>query len=98
LANHKWQDCLKFKRSYSFLSQGIANFGFLPFHQNLSKSIPETKGCAKMNIKGRKRKGNEKGSAVLKIWTKVHGLSETRWHRFSKTGGTGFCWQHRIYL
>jgi hypothetical protein len=35
-----------------------------------------------MNIKGRERKGNEKGSAVLKIWTKVHGLSETRWHRF----------------
>jgi hypothetical protein len=89
LANHKWQDCLKFKESYSFLSQGIANFGFLTFHQNLSKSISETKGCAKMNIKSRERKRTEKGSAVLKIWTKVHGSSET--------GGTGFCRQHRIY-
>jgi hypothetical protein len=53
--------------------------------------------CAKMDIKGRERKRNEKGSADLKIWTKVHGLSRTRWHRFSKTGGTGFCRQHRIY-
>jgi hypothetical protein len=57
------------------------------------KSISETEGCAKMNIKGRERKGNEKGSAVLKIWTKVQWSSETRWHRFSKTGGTGFCRQ-----
>jgi hypothetical protein len=93
LANRKWQDCLKFKGSYSFLSQGIANFGFLLFYQNLSKSISEKKGCAKMNIKGRERKRNEKGSADLKIWTKVHGLSRTRWHRFFKTGGTGFCRQ-----
>jgi hypothetical protein len=61
------------------------------------KSISETEGCANMNIKGRERKGNEKGSADLKIWTKVHGLSRTRWHRFSKTSGTGFCRQHRIY-
>jgi hypothetical protein len=97
LANHKWQYCLKFKGSNSFLSQGIANFGFLTFHQNLTKSISETKGCAKMNIKSRERKRNEKGSAFLKIWTKVHGSSETRWHRFLKTGGTGFCRQHRIY-
>jgi hypothetical protein len=65
LANHKWQDHLKFKRSYSFLSQGIANFGFLPFHQNLSKSISETEGCAKMNIKVRKRKTKEEGSAEM---------------------------------
>jgi hypothetical protein len=65
LANHKWQDYLKFKRSYSFLSQGIANFGFLPFHQNLSKSISETEGCAKRNIKGRKRKRKEEGSAEM---------------------------------
>jgi hypothetical protein len=36
LPNHKWQDSLKFKGSYSFLSQGIANFGFLSSHQNLS--------------------------------------------------------------
>jgi hypothetical protein len=43
-----------------------------------------------MNFKGRERKRNEKRSAVLKIWTKVHGSSETRWHRFLKTGGTGF--------
>jgi hypothetical protein len=50
-----------------------------------------------MDIKGRKRKRNEKGSANLKIWTKVHGLSRTRWNRISKTGGTGFCRQHRIY-
>jgi hypothetical protein len=61
------------------------------------KSISETNGCAKMDIKGRERNMNEKGSANLKTWTKVHGLSETRWHRFSKTGGTGFCRQHRIY-
>jgi hypothetical protein len=32
LANHKWKDSLKFKGSHSFLSQGIANFGFLTFH------------------------------------------------------------------
>jgi hypothetical protein len=57
------------------------------------KSISEIEGCAKMNIKGRERKGNEKGSAVLKIWTKVRGSSKTRWHRFLKTGGTGFCRQ-----
>jgi hypothetical protein len=82
LANHKWQEYLKFKRSYSFLSQGIANFGFLTFHQNLSKSIYEKKGCAKMNIKGRERKRNEKGSAEMNLWTKVRGSSETRWHRF----------------
>jgi hypothetical protein len=43
-----------------------------------------------MNIKGRERKRNEKGSAEMNLWTKVHGLSRTRWHRFSKTGGTGF--------
>jgi hypothetical protein len=61
------------------------------------KSISETNDCAKMDIKGRERKRNEKRSADLKIWTKVHGLSRTRWHRFSKTGGTGFCRQHRIY-
>jgi hypothetical protein len=61
------------------------------------KSISETEGCVKMNIKGRERMGNEKGSVVLKIWTKVRGSSETRWHRFLKTGGTGFCRQHRIY-
>jgi hypothetical protein len=82
--------------THSYL-KGIANFGFLTFHQNLSKSISERKGCAKMNIKGRERKRNEKESADLKIWTKVHGLSRTRWHRFSKTGGTGFCRQHKIY-
>jgi hypothetical protein len=97
MANHKWQDCLKFKRSYSFLSQGIANFGFLSFHQNLSKPISETEGCAKMNIKGIEIKRNGKGGAEVNLWTKVHGLSETRWHQFSKTGGTGFCRQHRIY-
>jgi hypothetical protein len=68
-----------------------------PFHQNLSKSISETEGCAKMNIKGRKRKRKEKGSAILKLWTEVHGLSRTQCHRFSKTSGTGFCRQHRIY-
>jgi hypothetical protein len=50
-----------------------------------------------MNVKGREREGNEKGSAVLKIWTKVRGSSETRWHRFLKTGDTGFYRQHRIY-
>jgi hypothetical protein len=50
-----------------------------------------------MNIKGRERKRNEKGSAEMNLWTKVHGLSETRWHQFSKTGGTGFCQQYRIY-
>jgi hypothetical protein len=93
LANHKWQDCLKFKGSYSFLSQGIANFGFLSFHQNLSKSISETKGCAKMNIKGIEIKKNGKGRAEVNLWTKVHRSSETRWHRFLKTGGTGFCRQ-----
>jgi hypothetical protein len=80
LANHKWQDSLKFKGSYSFLSLGIANFGFLRFHRNFSKSISETKGCA--NIKGKEIKRNEKGSAEMNLWTKVHGLSETRWHRF----------------
>jgi hypothetical protein len=41
------------------------------------KSISETKGCAKMDIKGRERKRNEKGGADLKIWTKVHGSSVT---------------------
>jgi hypothetical protein len=61
------------------------------------KSISETKGCAKMNVKGRERKRNEKGIAEMNLWTKVHVLSETRWHPFSKTGGTGFCWQHRVY-
>jgi hypothetical protein len=74
-----------------FLSQGIANFGFLPFHQNHSKSISETEGCAKMNLKGRKRKGKGKGRAEVNLWTKVHGSSETLWHQFLKTGGTGFC-------
>jgi hypothetical protein len=57
------------------------------------KSISKTEGCAKMNIKGRERKRNEKGSAEVNLWTKVHGSSETRWHRFLKTGGTGFCRQ-----
>jgi hypothetical protein len=57
------------------------------------KSIFETNGYAKMDLKGRERERNEKESADLKIWTKVHGLSETRWHQFSKTGGTGFCRQ-----
>jgi hypothetical protein len=49
-----------------------------------------------MDIKGRERKRNEKGSANLKIWTKVHESREIRWHRFLKTGDTGFCRQHRI--
>jgi hypothetical protein len=93
LANHKWRDCLKFKGSYSFLSQGIANFGFLSFHQNLSKSISKTKGCAKMNIKGIEIKRNGKGREEVNLWTKVHESSETRWHQFLKTGGTGFCRQ-----
>jgi hypothetical protein len=31
-----------------------------------------------MYIKDRERKRNEKGSADLKIWTKVHGLRRTR--------------------
>jgi hypothetical protein len=57
------------------------------------KSISETEGCAKMNIKGREIKRNEKGSAKVDLWTKVHRSSETRWHRFLKTGGTGFCRQ-----
>jgi hypothetical protein len=43
-----------------FLSQEIANLGFLPFHQNHSKSVSETEGCAKMNLKGRKRKKERK--------------------------------------
>jgi hypothetical protein len=64
LANHKWQDCLKFKGSYSFLSLGIANFGFLSFHQNLSKSIYETKGCAKMNFIGIEIKRNGKRKSI----------------------------------
>jgi hypothetical protein len=42
------------------------------------KSISETEGCDKMYIKDRERKRNEKGSADLKIWTKVHGLRRTR--------------------
>jgi hypothetical protein len=45
--------------------QGIANLDFLPFHQNPSKSISETEGCAKMNIKVRKRKRKEEGSAEM---------------------------------
>jgi hypothetical protein len=53
------------QKSYSFLSQGIANFGFLPFHQNLSKSLSETEGCAKLNIKVRKRKRKDEGSAEM---------------------------------
>jgi hypothetical protein len=61
------------------------------------KSISKTKGCAKMNIKGRERKRNEKESAEMNLWTKVHWLSETQWHRFSQTSGTGFCRQHKIY-
>jgi hypothetical protein len=77
--------------------QGFANFGFLSLHQNLSKSISETKCCAKMNFKGLEIKRNGKGRAEVNLWTKVHGSSETRWHRFLKTGGTGFCRQHRIY-
>jgi hypothetical protein len=68
-----------------------------PISSKSLKSISDTNGSAKMDIKGRKRKRNEKGSANLKIWTKVHGLSRTRWNRISKTGGTGFCRQHRIY-
>jgi hypothetical protein len=48
------------------------------------KSISETEGCTKMNIKGRERKRNEKGSAEMNLWTKVKGSSETWWHRFSK--------------
>jgi hypothetical protein len=55
------------QRKLLFLSQGITNFGFLPFHQNLSKSISETKGCAKINIKGREKKRNEKGSAEVNL-------------------------------
>jgi hypothetical protein len=62
--------------------QGIANFGFLSLHQNLSKSISETKFCAKMNIKGLEINRNGKGRAEVNLWTKVHGSSETRWHRF----------------
>jgi hypothetical protein len=50
-----------------------------------------------LNIKGRERNRKEKESAEMNLWTKVHGLRETRWHRFSKTGGTGFCRQHMIY-
>jgi hypothetical protein len=50
-----------------------------------------------MNIKGLEIKRNGKGRAKVNLWTKVHGSSETRWHRFLKTGGTGFCQQHRIY-
>jgi hypothetical protein len=68
-----------------------------PISSKSLKIHSETEGCAKMNIKGRERKRNEKGSAKMNLWTKVHGLSETRWHRFSKTGGTGFCRQYRIY-
>jgi hypothetical protein len=57
------------------------------------KSISKTNDYAKMDIKGREIKRNEKGSAEVNLWTKVHGSSETRWHRFLKTGGTGFCRQ-----
>jgi hypothetical protein len=53
----------KFKGSYSFLSQGIVKLGFLTFHQNLPKFPSIYKGCVKMDIKGRERKRNEKGSA-----------------------------------
>jgi hypothetical protein len=35
-----------------------------------------------MDIKSRERKLEENGKADLKIWTKVHRLSKTRWHRF----------------
>jgi hypothetical protein len=31
------------------------------------KSISETKGCAKMNIKGRERKRNKKGSVEMNL-------------------------------
>jgi hypothetical protein len=55
LANHKWQDSLKFKGSYSFLSQGIANLEFLSFHQNLSKSISETGLCKNEHKRQRKK-------------------------------------------
>jgi hypothetical protein len=34
-----------------------------PISSKSLKSTSETKGCAKMNIKGRERKRNEKGSA-----------------------------------
>jgi hypothetical protein len=61
------------------------------------KSISEIEDCAKINIKGREIKRNEKGSAEMNLWTKVHVSSETRWHRSLKTGGTGFYRQHRIY-
>jgi hypothetical protein len=35
-----------------------------------------------MNIKGRERKRKEKGSTKMNLWTEVHRLSRTRWHRF----------------
>jgi hypothetical protein len=46
------------------------------------KSISETEGCTKMNIKCRERKRNEKGSAEMNLWTKSTGQV--------KPGGTGF--------
>jgi hypothetical protein len=82
LANHKWQDSLKFKGSYSFLSQGIANFWFLTFHQNFSKSISETEGCAKMNIKAEKEREMKKEVQFWKYGQKSAGQV--------KLGGTGF--------
>jgi hypothetical protein len=56
LANHKWQDSLKFKGSYSFLSQGIENFGFLTFHQNLSNPYSD-RGLGKNEYKRQRKKG-----------------------------------------
>jgi hypothetical protein len=46
-----------------------------------------------MDIKGRERKLEENGNAEMILWAKAHGSSETQWHRFLETGGTGFCWQ-----
>jgi hypothetical protein len=59
LTNHKWQDSLKFKGSYSFLSLGIANFGFLTFHQNLSNSYLR-QGLYKNGYKGQRKKVERK--------------------------------------
>jgi hypothetical protein len=73
LANHKWQEYLKFKRSYSFLSQGIANFGFFTFHQNLSKSISEKKGVQKWILKVEKEKGMKKEVQIWKYGQKSTG-------------------------
>jgi predicted transposase YdaD len=66
--------------THSYL-KGLQTLDFSHFIISL-KSISETEGCAKMIIKGRERKRNEKRSAEMNLWTKVHGSSETRWHRF----------------